>query len=198
MILSAAGTRLWRVGRGPILLLALGTAAWAQSTKTVALNKPTVPPAKAYKIAPQTFRELEKRFDARLESLVPDANAPVEVLGFTRGVYVEDCGVVFTAEVSLVKTPGLSPFLREIPKEMAERVHNQRVDRLPLLKAAMREMLDNMSRTFMQIPPGQKVVLAVRLLYGTWESTVGMPSQVMMSAVLTSNAHIGEIKEEVQ
>ena len=199
-----AGAPLRRVGRPgglpykALLFAMVGMGAWGQAPKTVALNKAATVPARAYKIAPQTFRDLEKRFDARLETLVPDVNAPVEVLGFTRGLYVEDCGVVFTAEVSLVRAPGISPFQQEIPKQIADRIHALRVERLPVLKTAMREMLDNMARTFMQVPPGQKVVLAVRLLYASWENTAGMPSQVMMSAVLTPEAHIEQIKEEVQ
>jgi hypothetical protein len=183
---------------GAAFLLGL-CSLWAQPSQTankVALNKPAAPSIQ-FRIAPQTFRDLEKRFDRQLATLVPDANNPVDVLGTTRGVYVEGCGVVFTAEVSLVTTPELMPFRLEIPKELAERVHKNRVERLPLLRKAMDEMLDAMARTFVTMPGDQKVVLAVRLLYGSWESTVGMPAQVMMSAT-RAGVQAGEIKWDVQ
>ncbi|HTP87899.1 MAG TPA: hypothetical protein VMH28_34985 [Candidatus Acidoferrales bacterium] len=178
------------------LLLAALVAAWPQ-TAQVALNKGTVPQVLQLKIAPQTFRDLEKRFDGRLESLVPDPDDPVELLGNTRGLYVEGCGVVFTAEVSLVKILELNPFRREIPKELADRIHNRRVERLPVLERAMDEMLHAMAMTFVQIPPSQRVVLAVRLLYSSWENTSGMPSQVMMTAT-RAGVQTRDIKVEIQ
>ena len=179
-----------------VLLLSL-SPAWPQSTKQVALSKAAVPQVKQYKIAPQTFRDLEKRFDSRLEGLVPDPDDPVELLGNARGVYVEGCGIVFTAEVSLVKILELNPFRREIPKELADRVHGRRVQRLPLLKKAMDEMLHAMAMTFVQIPNDQQIVLAVRLLYGSWESTAGMPAQIMMRAT-RAGVQTGDITTEEQ
>ena len=198
----AREARLRRVGRPgglpykALLLVAL-CPAWAQAPRPVALNNPGAPQPKAFKIAPQTFRELEKRFDFQLARLVPDPDDPVEVLGTTRGVYVEGCGVIFTAEVSLVTTPELNPFRREISKELAERVHKRRVERLPALKTAMNEMLHNMAMTFIQVPPDQYVVLAVRLLYGSWESTAGMPAQIMLRAS-RAGVQTGDIVMEEQ
>ena len=46
----------------------------------------------------------------------------------------------------------------------------------------MDDMLHSMARTFIQIPNDEQVVLAVRLLYGSWENTVGMPAQIMLRA----------------
>jgi hypothetical protein len=178
-----------------ILLLALAPA-WPQ-TKPVAMSNPSVPKVRQYKIAPQSFRDLEKRFDMMLESMVQDSNEPVDVLGPTRGIYIENFGVVFTAEVSLVKTPELSPFLTEIPKTVADRVHRRRVERLPKLQETMQDMLHRMAMTFMLVPPNQQVVLVVRLLYGSWESTTGMPAQIMLRAT-RAGVQTGEIIEEKQ
>ena len=182
-------------------VLLTASFAWSQPraiAQQAALKNNTVPAqASTFKIAPQTFRDLEKHFDSRLAQLVPDAPDPVDVLGLTRGVYVEDCGVVFTAEVSLMPIIELNPFRREIPKELADRIHNRRVERLPLLQKAMDNMLHAMAMTFMQIPPNQRVVLAVRLLYSSWENTAGMPAQIMMSAT-RAGVQTGDIKVEVQ
>jgi hypothetical protein len=174
-------------------LLAVCLAS-AQTTQPVAMSKGT----RAYKIAPQTFRDLERRFDSRLEGLVPDLNEPVDLLGETRGIYVEGYGIVYTAIVSLVKAPELTPFLREIGKDRADRVHKLRVERLPLLKAAMKEMMHNMAMTFaIQVPPDQKLMLEVRLKYATWENTAGMPAHVVMTAT-RGGVQLDEIQEEIQ
>jgi hypothetical protein len=179
-----------------ILCLAL-VPACAQTTKQVALSNPAVPKIRQYKIAPQSFRDLERRFDMKLEAMAQDPNEPVDVLGPTRGIYIENFGVVFTAEVGLVKAPELSPFLKEIPKTVADRVHQRRVERQPLLEAAMQDMLHAMARTFVQIPNDQQVVLAVRLLYGSWENSAGMPAQIMLRAT-RAGVQTGEIIEEKQ
>jgi len=165
--------------RAAILLLALAPA-WPQTKPPLSI--PSMPKPRQYKIAPQSFRDLERHFDMKLETLVQDPNEPVDVLGPTRGIYIENFGVVFTAEVSLVRTPELNPFLKEIPKSMADRIHQRRVERQPFLEVAMDDMLHSMARTFIQIPNDEQVVLAVRLLYGSWENTVGMPAQIMLRA----------------
>jgi hypothetical protein len=51
--------------------------------------------------------------------------------------------------------------------------------------------------TLIQIPSDQQIVLAVRLLYGSWESTAGMPAQIMVSAT-RAGVQINDIKWDVQ
>ena len=80
---------------------------------------------------------------------------------------------------------------------MAARVHKLRVERMPLLKAAMKEMMAIIAASFIQIPASQQVVLAVRLYYGSWEDSTGMPAQIIMKADRTS-ALAGDIKVEEQ
>jgi hypothetical protein len=119
------------------------------------------------------------------------------LLGDTRGVYVDGCGVIFTAEISLVKVPELNPFLKEVPKERVDHVHQLRIERLPILKEAMDEMVHAMAMTFLQIPSDQRVVLVVRLRYKSWEYVAGMPAQVTMSAT-RAGVQTNDIKWEVQ
>jgi hypothetical protein len=190
---------LQRAASTLVSALSFSYPIWAQPpqpAQQVALNKPTIAQIRQFKIAPQSFRELEKRFDARLESLSPDPNEPSDLLGETRGIYVEGCGVIFTAAVSLVKAPELNPFLREVPKERADHVHKLRVDRLPLLKKAMDEMLHNMAMTYMTVPPDQQMVVAVRLYYASWEKTDGMPAQIMMRGT-RAGVPTGDITVEI-
>jgi hypothetical protein len=39
-----------------------------------------------------------------------DINAPLDVLGLPRGIYLPGYGAVFTAEVNIVQVAGISPF----------------------------------------------------------------------------------------
>lgn len=168
--------------RFALLLLCL-TPAWCQM-KPAALASPTVPGVstpRVGRIPPQVISGLERAFNSRLVTLA-DVNEAVDLLGDTRGVQLEDYGVVFTTEVSLVVTPGITPFRQKISPELAARVHSLRVERMPLLKAAMMEMMRNMAAAFTQIPASQQLVLVVRLYYGPWEDTTGMPGQVLMRA----------------
>src|SRR5437870_3904813 len=76
-------------------------------------------------------------------------------------------------------------------------VRQRRVERLPLLKTAMKEMVRKIATTFTQIPASQQVVIAVRLYYGSWEDSAGMPAQIIAKADRTS-ALAGDIKMEEQ
>jgi hypothetical protein len=169
-----------------LLLLSL-VPAWCQVAKPAALASANLPAPRAARIPPQTITDLERAFNNRLLTMA-GVDDPVDLLGDTRGVQLDDYGVVFTTEVSLVRTPGISPFRKQIPPELAAHVHQLRVERMPLLKAAMTEMLRNMATAFVQIPAGQQLVLVVRLYYGTWENTAGRPAQVIMRSDRASAA----------
>jgi hypothetical protein len=66
---------------------------------------------------------------------------------------------------------------------------------MPLLQAAMKEMMRDMAAAFTQVPAGQQMVLVVRLYYGPWEDTAGMPAQVIMRASRASAA-AGKVETE--
>ena len=179
-----------------LLLLSLAPA-WSQVAKpAAALNAPGLPATKAARIPAQTITGLEQAFNNRLMSMA-DVNEAVDLLGDTRGVQLEDYGVVFTTEVSLVRTPNITPFRKSIPPAMAARVHQLRVERMPLLKAAMMEMMGNMAAACTQIPAHQQLVLVVRLYYGAWEDTTGMPAQVVMRAT-RAEATAGKVETEAR
>ena len=139
---------------------------------------------------------LERRFNERLSTLF-ESNDQLDLLGNTRGVYLDDYGAVFTAEVSLVITPSVGPFRPKITKEIAAAVRQKKIQRLPFLKAAMKEMMRNMAATFTQVPEDQQMVLVVRFYYEPWEDLTGMPSQVLMRANRRS-ALTGDVKMEEQ
>ena len=134
-----------------------------------------------------TFTALEKYFNQRVEALF-GADDPADLLGNTRGVYLDGYGAVFTTEASLVVTPAPSPFRPPISKELAESVRKRKTDRLPFLEAAMKDMIRKMATTLIQVPANQQMVLVVRFYYQPWEDMNGMPSQILMRAEMHGSA----------
>ena len=57
------------------------------------------------------------------------------------GVYLEGYGAVFSTELNLILSPNLSPFQPSFTKLEISRIHDRKMQRLPLLKQNMREML---------------------------------------------------------
>ena len=179
-----------------LLLSALPACAQVAKPGSLPTNPKQPAVAKAQRIPFNSFRELERFFDFRLSSLVKDVDQPSELMGNTRGVQMEDFGVVFTAEVSLVQTPAITPFMQKIPQELAARIRQFRVDRLPALKTAMKEMMRSVATEFAaQVPANQQVALVVRLYYGAWENTTGMPKEITMRAT-RANAQNGIVEME--
>ena len=179
-----------------IPLLAFFLLAGEPAGAQIAPMKIPVTVRPAGRVAAGTVTPLERHFNERLTNLFP-AEAPLDLLGNTRGVYLDGYGAVFTAEVSLVVTPTPSPFRAKITKEMAESVRQKKIERLPFLKAAMKEMMHNMAATFIQVPQDQQMVLVVRFYYEPWEDLTGMPSQVLMRADRKS-ALAGDVQVEEQ
>ena len=188
---SALGRRRnpMRTALAAILLSAIpGCCQIARKVPAETLPKVPVP-VRATRIPANSIRELERFFNYRLTGLVKDVDQPAELMGDTRGVQMEDYGVVFTAEISLVQTPSITPFMQKIPPELAARIRQFRVDRLPVLKVAMKEMMRSIAtQVSPQVPATQQVVLVVRLYYGVWEDTTGMPKEVMMRATRAAAA----------
>lgn len=123
---------------------------------------------------------MEKSFDGRLQSAV--TQEPFDLLGNTRGIYLEGYGAVFTAELGLVYTPTINPFRLTIPKPEMAAVHQRKVRQLPILKQNMRQMLLDSSASLDSVPPGEQIVISVILFHRSWEDTIGLPSQIMMQA----------------
>jgi hypothetical protein len=163
------------------VLFALSLApAWAQLPRPLAPTPAAaVTPTEKPRIPRQTLADLERRFDTKLASF-GGANDPVDVLGATRGIYLDGYGAVFTVEVSPIITPGLNPFHTVMTEPEKEKVRQRKLDRLPMLKQLMREMWRDSATALTAIPENQQVVVAVRLLYLPWEDTHGMPGEIVM------------------
>jgi hypothetical protein len=144
-------------------------------------------PAAHPRITRAQLTGVEKNFDGRL-AYTADA---FDLLGPTRGVYLDGYGVVFSTELNLIVSPNLSPFHPAFSKIEIVRIHDRKVQRLPLLKQKMREMLLASATSLDNLPPGEQVVLAVSLFHYSWEDYSGLPTQIVMQAErqkLLSNA----------
>jgi hypothetical protein len=123
---------------------------------------------------------VEKAMDKRLELTFSDD--PLLLLGDTRGVYLPGYGVVLTAEVSLVNSPGISPFHQVITADEKARLHAKKSQRLEKLKESVRGMLVTAAADLRPVPLGENVVIGISLFYYHWEDTSGLPGQIVMQA----------------
>jgi hypothetical protein len=123
---------------------------------------------------------LEVSFDRRINS--PDQQDPYMLLGNTRGLYLEGYGAVFSAEVSLVVAPRISPFQPEVTKDEVQKVNQRKLKKLPLLRQAMRQMLAESAARLDGLRPDEQMVLGVTLFYYSWEDRTGLPAQIVMQA----------------
>ena len=187
-----------------VLLLLSLAPAWAQLPRTPAVASAAAPaaapaavvtPTEKSRLPRQTLADVERHLDTKLASL-GGANDPMDLLGDARGIYLDGYGAVFTAEVSLIVTPGINPFHTEFTAPEKEKVHQRKIDRLPLLRQAMRDMWRDSATTLAAMPDNQQVVIAVRLLYLPWEDTHGLPAQIVMKGDRRAAAGSVQIEEQ--
>ena len=145
----------------------LATALWAPAG-----DKPRVSRA--------ALAAVENSFNGQITKL--NLTDPFDLLGVTRGVYLEGYGAVFTSEVSLVIVPAITPFRMSVSKEEVETVRRRKLKQLPLLKQAMRDMLVASAASLDAVPPEEQIVVGVTLFYYSFENKSGLPSQLLMQA----------------
>jgi len=138
------------------------------------------------------IRNLERGFDAKLESLRPE---PMNVMGATRGLYLPGYGLVLTAELDLALTPTAGGLLRRVitPADVTA-VHQKKLAQLPLLEKMMRDLMADSARQADTMPENERIVLAIRLWFQSYEDRSGLPSQLLMTADRKS-AMAGQITE---
>jgi hypothetical protein len=170
------------------------TAAAAPAPAT-AKPSPTAQP-KGVRIPLSALVTLERVFDAKISGLSSDNAGPVDLLGATRGVYLDGFGAVFTTELGLIQTPTINPFNSTITDAQKTRVHSAKVTRLPGLRKLVSAALHDMAVGLPQVPETEQIVLAVRLDYSSWENTAGLPGLIVAKAdrrsALAGNIQIQE------
>ena len=123
---------------------------------------------------------VEVSMNKRMEALVPGEQ--FLLLGHTHGVYLEGFGCVFTTRVNLAEGPAPGPFLKTLPEPVRAALRKKKIERLPLLKSAMRDMLVSASVVMDPVPASERMVLSVSLAYWPHEDSSGLPTQIVMQA----------------
>ncbi len=126
------------------------------------------------------LRNIERNFDGKLRTTPLDES--FDVMGTTRGVYLEGYGAVFTTEINLLPSATISPFMQQIPPAYRARLHKRKIERLALLKQTMRGMMIASAGLLKDLPADQQIVLGVSIFYYSWEDTTDLPTQVVMKA----------------
>jgi hypothetical protein len=177
------------------LALALAVSHGQAPQRVTALHAAGAGAIPATHIPQGMLLNLEKVFDGRLAAM--DTADPLEVWGDTRGLYIEGFGTVFTTELSLIVTPGVTPFRPTIPDELRKQVHQRKLAHVPQLEDLMKDLMNTAARTLVTLPDDQKVVYAVRVRYLTYEDPTGLPVQILMTADKKS-AVLGDVKTKVE
>ncbi len=134
----------------------------------------------APRISRVSVAAMENSFDNRMRSIQIDD--PFNMLGETRGMYVNGYGAVFMAEMNLVATNLVSPFRPEVTKADLTRLRHKKEQRLVVLRQNMRSMLVSTASSLDGVPVTEQIVLGVTLFYFPWEDSAGLPRQIVMMA----------------
>ena len=156
--------------------LIVAAGAWAQLPLRPAsvVNPTAAKPLLSFAV----MTDLEKHLDERISTA--GGAEPLVLLGPARALYLEGYGAVITQEVSLVVTPTISPFRPKITPQDVVQAHKKSVERLPLLKGLVRQLWASTAETLNMVPGNEQIVIAVRLLYKSWEDTNGLPGQILL------------------
>ncbi len=134
----------------------------------------------AASVSRTTIAAVEDTLNRRFKTIVP--GEPYLLLVETNGVYLDNYGVVFTASVSLVEGPSVSPFRGAISAKETADLRKRKLDRLPKLRDVMREALVVSAGMLDTVPINEQVVVSVALPRYHWEDPAGLPSQIVMQA----------------
>lgn len=149
----------------PLLLIAIATLCFAASEPPVSLT---------------ALKSMEGSINDRIRSSIAD---PYDLLGTARGTYLEGYGAVFTVQVNLVLLPALrvSPFTPNVDKAIVE-VHDHKVRKVEALKATMRELMTDASKSLPGMPSEERIVMEAILFNYSWEQTRDLPRRITLTA----------------
>ena len=127
-----------------------------------------------------SVRAMEDSIDDKVARLQIDD--PFQMVGGTRGMYINGYGVVFTSEMDLVANNLVSPFRPQVTKEDLTKLKHKKQQRIVRLRQVMRTMLMSTAASLDGVPVNEQVVLGVTLHYYPWEDSAGLPRQIVMLA----------------
>lgn len=173
-----------------IVLLA-AAAAWAQPALKVA---PAGGPLDKAPLSFAAMTDLEQHLDEKISKA--SATDPMLLLGESRTLYLTGYGAVITQEVSLVVSPMISAFKPKISPQEVVQTHQRKLAQLPLMRKTMQDMWAEAASTLTTVPSNEQIVLAVRLMYKSWEDTKGLPAQILLKG--TRGAGLAGVQMEEQ
>jgi hypothetical protein len=132
------------------------------------------------RVSREALHMMELSIDKRIQTLSVDV--PFELLGNTRGLYLEGYGVIFTTEVNLSQSMNISPFQPTIPKKDVDKLRLRKLERVPVLMKCMQEGMVAMAASLDAVPANEQIVLSVTLYYRPWEDKAGLPLQIVLQA----------------
>lgn len=127
-----------------------------------------------------TLSQMSRGFDREFQGFAPAD--PIDVLGRTRGIYLDGYGVIFSTELSPIMTPNVSPFRPNISDQDRAAVRQRKLARLPAVEKLMNSMLQSAARELAALPDDRQIVVAVKFLYLPYEDTNGLPGQLVVKA----------------
>ena len=131
------------------------------------------------RVSRTSLRAMEKSLDERISALWTDV--PYLLIGPTRGVYLDGFGAVFTAEVNLVANP-TSLMHAKADKSDVVRARQLKLERIPLLKKALRDALVSTAASLDTVPNEEQIAIVAFIDHYPGEDVTGMPAQVMVQA----------------
>jgi hypothetical protein len=131
------------------------------------------------RVSREAMASVEQSVDQGIRSL--DVNAPYDLLGFTRGVYLPGYGVVLTSEVNLVVTL-ITPFSPPPTGLKLTQLRQKKIQRLEVVRGFMRDALVSAALTLDPVPSNEQVVYGMTLFYRKFEEREGLPGQIIMQA----------------
>jgi hypothetical protein len=134
----------------------------------------------ATRVSLASLAQVSRSLDSSLQGF--SAADPFEVLGLTRGIYLEGYGAVFTTELDLILTPRLSPFRPSMSDEEKAKVRARKLARVPAVERLINQMLQSAARQLPGVPDDEQIVVAIKFLYLPYEDTTGLPGQMVVKA----------------
>ncbi len=173
------------------LILITAAAAWCQvaNMRVAPANAPDAPPPVSFTI----LQGIENGIDGHLGAI--DVNRPVQNLRDAFAIYLPGYGVAITMEVDIMATPFNFPGIKTITDEMKAQTHKQKLERLPVVVAAMKDEMRRAATTLEgKIPDSESIVFVARVDYRPWEDTTDLPRRQIVLRADRKAASMGDIK----
>jgi hypothetical protein len=132
------------------------------------------------KVSRSMIEAMQRSLDNKLSGLWPQD--PAEVMGLSQGTYIQGYGAILLSEVNLAPTAGITPFHLTVTPDEIRRTHEKKVQRMAMVRGAMRAMLVDSARSLDSLPADEQVAVGLSLFYWKWENREGLPAQIVMHA----------------